>query len=212
MYKMVMFDVSSISTGYLAPEMLEGSVNLRDCEIALKQIDVYSFGLVIWELAMRCKDFYKTGEVPEYKSAYEDELGSCPNFDQMRNLVLQQSARPKFSDELNYDENLCIVRDICQDLWDHDPDARVSSNCVEDRLKQMSLSLIPADLSPKTARSFAVFIDETRMKDSLYYTSKIEDSEIELDNSTKAKSDSSQDRDVESIRIESVGGGDEHVS
>lgn len=190
--------------------MLEGSVNLRDCEIALKQIDVYSLGLVIWELAMRCKDFYKTGEVPEYKAAYEDELGSCPNFDQMRNLVLQQSARPKFSDELQYDENLSIVRDICQDLWDHDPDARVSSNCVEVRLKEMALSLVVQDdLTPNTARSFAVFIDETKMKDSLCYTSKIEDSEIELDNSTKVRSDSSQDKEFERIENNGV---DEHVS
>lgn len=192
--------------------MLEGSVNLRDCENALKQIDVYSLGLVIWELAMRCKDFYKTSDIPEYKAAYEDELGSCPNFDQMRNLVLQQNARPKFSDDLNNDENLCVVRDICQDLWDHDPDARVSSSCIEDRLQQLALALIPADLSPKTARSFAVFIDETRMKDSMYYTSKIEDSEIELDNSTRVRSESSKDKDFESIRIENVSSSDDRVS
>lgn len=191
--------------------MLEGSVNLRDCEIALKQIDVYSLGLVIWELAMRCKDFYKIEDIPEYRSAYEAELGSCPNFDQMRNLVLQQSARPKFSEtDLNFDDNLCLVRDICQDLWDHDPDARVSSSCVEDRMMEMALELVPADLSPTTSRPLAVFIEEMRMTD-FTYTSKIKDTDIELDNSTKLKAISSQDKDFECIRIENVSG-DDHVS
>ncbi|KAG8222924.1 hypothetical protein J437_LFUL000218, partial [Ladona fulva] len=43
---------------YMAPEVLEGAVNLRDCESSLKQIDVYALGLVLWETAMRCSDIY----------------------------------------------------------------------------------------------------------------------------------------------------------
>ncbi|XP_046399371.1 bone morphogenetic protein receptor type-2-like [Ischnura elegans] len=43
---------------YMAPEVLEGAVNLRDCESSLKQIDVYALGLVLWETAMRCTDLY----------------------------------------------------------------------------------------------------------------------------------------------------------
>ena len=44
---------------YLAPELLEGALNLRDCESALKQADVYALGLVIWELSRRCRDLYQ---------------------------------------------------------------------------------------------------------------------------------------------------------
>ncbi len=44
---------------YMAPEVLEGAVNLRDCESSLKQIDVYALGLCIWEVASRCSDFYQ---------------------------------------------------------------------------------------------------------------------------------------------------------
>lgn len=40
----------------MAPEVLEGAVNLRDPETALKQIDVYALGLVIWEILSRCVD------------------------------------------------------------------------------------------------------------------------------------------------------------
>ncbi len=44
---------------YMAPEVLEGAVNLRDCEASLKQIDVYSLGLVLWEIASRCSELYQ---------------------------------------------------------------------------------------------------------------------------------------------------------
>lgn len=43
---------------YMAPEVLEGAVNLRDCESALKQVDMYALGLVYWEIFMRCTDLF----------------------------------------------------------------------------------------------------------------------------------------------------------
>ena len=43
----------------MAPEVLEGAVNLRDCASSLKQIDVYALGLVLWEIASRCHDLYQ---------------------------------------------------------------------------------------------------------------------------------------------------------
>lgn len=42
----------------MAPEVLEGAVNLRDCESALKQVDMYALGLVYWETFMRCTDLF----------------------------------------------------------------------------------------------------------------------------------------------------------
>lgn len=42
----------------MAPEVLEGAVNLRDCEAALKQVDVYALGLLYWESFMRCADLF----------------------------------------------------------------------------------------------------------------------------------------------------------
>jgi len=64
----------------MAPEVLEGAVNLRDCESSLKQIDVYALGLVLWELATRCADLYQNGaQVAPYKAPFEAEIGK-PNF------------------------------------------------------------------------------------------------------------------------------------
>lgn len=65
----------------MAPEVLEGAVNLRDCESSLKQIDVYALGLVLWELASRCADFCMSNtEVPSYKMPFEAEIGNLSVF------------------------------------------------------------------------------------------------------------------------------------
>lgn len=50
------FQVGTIR--YMAPEVLEGAVNLRDCESALKQVDMYALGLIYWEIFMRCTDLF----------------------------------------------------------------------------------------------------------------------------------------------------------
>lgn len=44
---------------YMAPEVLEGSVNLYDCLMALTQVDIYALGLVFWEIGTRCHDLYQ---------------------------------------------------------------------------------------------------------------------------------------------------------
>ncbi|CRL08731.1 CLUMA_CG021245, isoform A [Clunio marinus] len=124
---------------YMAPEILEGAVNLRDCESSLKQIDVYSLGLVLWELCMRCQEFYPPEmTTPPYKAPYEAEIGIHPSFDQMRLLVLQHKARPLFPTCWGGGSAASASKEICEDLWDHDPDARLSSLCVEERLMEIA--------------------------------------------------------------------------
>lgn len=46
-----------------APELLEGAVNLKDCENALKQADVYSMALILWEVANSCGDLRVVDEL-----------------------------------------------------------------------------------------------------------------------------------------------------
>ena len=43
---------------YMAPEVMDGAVNLHDFEAALKQVDVYAMGLIMWEISMRCTDIF----------------------------------------------------------------------------------------------------------------------------------------------------------
>lgn len=53
---------------YMAPEVLGGAVNLRDCEAALKQVDVYALGLLYWESFRRCSHLF-----PGTTHAMQDE-------------------------------------------------------------------------------------------------------------------------------------------
>ncbi|KAI8497057.1 Bone morphogenetic protein receptor type-2 [Branchiostoma belcheri] len=63
---------------YMAPEVLEGAVNLRDFESALKQVDMYAVGLILWEIATRCQDLYMGQPVPDYMQPFQAELGQHP--------------------------------------------------------------------------------------------------------------------------------------
>uniref|UniRef100_A0A182M130 Serine/threonine-protein kinase receptor n=1 Tax=Anopheles culicifacies TaxID=139723 RepID=A0A182M130_9DIPT len=124
---------------YMAPEVLEGAVNLRDCESALKQIDVYTLALVLWELANRCEDFYPEGTaVPEYRAPYEEYVGSNPSFEQMQVLVSRNKARPSFPTHFGACLVTQIVRDTCEDCWDHDAEARLTAMCVQERLQEIA--------------------------------------------------------------------------
>ncbi|XP_049293645.1 bone morphogenetic protein receptor type-2 [Anopheles funestus] len=135
---------------YMAPEVLEGAVNLRDCESALKQIDVYTLALVLWELANRCEDFYPDGtSVPEYRAPYEEYVGSNPSFEQMQVLVSRNKARPSFPAHFGASLVTQIVRDTCEDCWDHDAEARLTAMCVQERLQEI------AQINP-SARSMPV--------------------------------------------------------
>ncbi|XP_031619655.1 activin receptor type-2B [Contarinia nasturtii] len=124
---------------YMAPEILEGAVNLRDCETALKQVDIYSLGLVLWELYSRCHEFYASDEpISAYKQPYEAEVGKTPSLEQMQILVSRQKVRPKFTCAWKRNVSAKIAKDTCEDCWDHDPDARLTALCVEERLREIS--------------------------------------------------------------------------
>ena len=57
----------------MAPEVLEGAINFqRD---AFLRIDMYAVGLVLWELASRCKA--ADGEEPSYTGG-QGGLRVCP--------------------------------------------------------------------------------------------------------------------------------------
>lgn len=123
---------------YMAPEVLEGALNLRDCESSLKQVDVYALGLILWEIATRCSDLYQGMNVPEYKMPYEAEVGVHPSTEQMQVLVARHKARPLFPD-IWKDSNPAVraLKETIEDCWDQDAEARLTAVCVEERLNEL---------------------------------------------------------------------------
>lgn len=132
------YELRSGLARYLAPEILDTSINLRPTESLLKQADVYSLGLILWEIASRCTDLYQGIDVPSYKLPYEHEIGLTPTLDQMRLLVNKHKARPLFPD-IWKDSNFAIrlLKETITECWDHEPDARLTSLCIDERISEL---------------------------------------------------------------------------
>ncbi|KAJ8684153.1 hypothetical protein QAD02_019945 [Eretmocerus hayati] len=123
---------------YMAPEVLEGAVNLRDCESSLKQIDVYAMGLILWEILSRCADIYIPGtEIPPYRLPFEKEIGLHPTFEQMQVLVSRNKARPLLEPNLVDKPGVRLIRETIEDCWDSDAEARLTALCIEERLTEL---------------------------------------------------------------------------
>uniref|UniRef100_A0AAY4AH68 receptor protein serine/threonine kinase n=1 Tax=Denticeps clupeoides TaxID=299321 RepID=A0AAY4AH68_9TELE len=133
--------ISEVGTvRYMSPEVLEGAVNLRDCEAALKQVDIYALGLLYWESFMRCSDLFPEEAVPEFQMAFQAEAGIHPSFEDMQMLVSRQKQRPKFPDP--WKENSLAVhslKETMEDCWDQDAEARLTAQCAEERLSELLL-------------------------------------------------------------------------
>lgn len=133
--------ISEVGTiRYMAPEVLEGAVNLRDCESALKQVDMYAIGLIYWETFMRCTDLFPGETVPEYQMAFQTEAGNHPSFEDMQVLVSREKQRPKFPEA--WKENSLAVRSLketMEDCWDQDAEARLTAQCAEERIAELLL-------------------------------------------------------------------------
>uniref|UniRef100_A0A3B4H792 receptor protein serine/threonine kinase n=1 Tax=Pundamilia nyererei TaxID=303518 RepID=A0A3B4H792_9CICH len=147
--------ISEVGTvRYMSPEVLGGALNLRDCESALKQVDVYALGLLYWESFRRCSDLFPGEAVPEYQLAFQAELGNHPSFEDMQSLVVREKHRPRFPEA--WKENSLLLRslkDTMEDCWDQDAEARLTAQCAEERLYELtllktgSLDFIPSCLS-----------------------------------------------------------------
>ncbi|XP_014662897.1 PREDICTED: serine/threonine-protein kinase par-1-like [Priapulus caudatus] len=135
--------VSLVDVGtvrYMAPEILEGAVNLRDCESSLKQIDVYALGLVLWETGMRCSDLFQGLELPEYQLPFQEEVGPHPSFEDMQDVVCRNKWRPRFPDVWK-DTNQAIrsLKETIEDCWDQDAEARLTALCVQERMLDLPI-------------------------------------------------------------------------
>ncbi|XP_035532133.1 bone morphogenetic protein receptor type-2-like [Morone saxatilis] len=133
--------ISEVGTvRYMAPEVLGGALNLRDCESALKQVDVYSLGLLYWESFRRCSHLFPDEAVPEFQLAFQAELGNHPSFEDMQILVAREKFRPRFPEA--WKENSLVLRSLketMEDCWDQDAEARLTAQCAEERLSELTL-------------------------------------------------------------------------
>ncbi|XP_074835857.1 anti-Muellerian hormone type-2 receptor [Carettochelys insculpta] len=123
---------------YMAPEILDDSLDLQDWGRALKQADVYSLGLVLWEILTRCSVLSPGCGVSPFQLAYETELGSSPTYGQLRRLAVDERRRPAIPNSWSGAGQVSIcLRELLEDCWDPDPEARLTAECTHQRLQRL---------------------------------------------------------------------------
>nr|XP_043880991.1 bone morphogenetic protein receptor type-2-like [Solea senegalensis] len=132
---------------YMAPEILDGAVDLRSSS-CFKQGDIYALGLLLWEIWMRCSALFAGGNVPQHLLPYESELEGNVTLESLIMHVITREKRPSIPKHWELLPQGSALQELLSDCWEFDPDARVTAQCVADRLDslQSTMTLFPPDL------------------------------------------------------------------
>lgn len=118
---------------YMAPEVLESRINLENIE-SFKQTDVYSMALVLWEITSRCNAI---GEVKDYEPPFGSKVREHPCVESMKDNVLRDRGRPEIPNNWMKHQGVAMVCATINECWDHDPEARLTAQCVAERFSEM---------------------------------------------------------------------------
>ncbi|XP_051631377.1 LOW QUALITY PROTEIN: anti-Muellerian hormone type-2 receptor [Manacus candei] len=142
---------------YLAPEILDESLDLRAWGRALRQADVYALALLLWEILSRCQALSPGAPVPAFQLAYEAELGSNPTGAQLRRLAADERRRPLIPPAWHQAPQCGggwshspggALPELLEDCWDPDPEARLSAERALQRLQCLAAGPAPPPGDP----------------------------------------------------------------
>lgn len=118
---------------YMAPEVLESRINLENME-SFKQADVYSMALVLWEITSRCNAI---GDVKDYEPPFGSKVREHPCVESMKDNVLRDKGRPEMYNSWLNHQGIQLVCETITECWDHDPEARLTAQCVAERFHEI---------------------------------------------------------------------------
>uniref|UniRef100_A0A5F9CCD3 receptor protein serine/threonine kinase n=1 Tax=Oryctolagus cuniculus TaxID=9986 RepID=A0A5F9CCD3_RABIT len=118
---------------YMAPEMLDDTMNVNIFE-SFKRADIYSVGLVYWEIARRCS---VGGIVEEYQLPYYDMVPSDPSIEEMRKVVCDQNLRPSIPNQWQSCEALRVMGRIMRECWYANGAARLTALRIKKTISQL---------------------------------------------------------------------------
>ncbi|XP_073730724.1 bone morphogenetic protein receptor, type IBb isoform X2 [Misgurnus anguillicaudatus] len=121
---------------YMAPEVLDESLNRSHFQSYI-MADMYSFGLILWEMARRCSS---AGIVDEYQLPYHDLVPTDPSYEDMREVVCIKGQRPSLVKRWIGDECLQQMAKLMTECWAHNPASRLTALRVKKTLCRMSKS------------------------------------------------------------------------
>ncbi|KAM9455257.1 bone morphogenetic protein receptor, type IBb isoform 2-T3 [Clarias gariepinus] len=121
---------------YMPPEVLDETLNRNHFQSYI-MADMYSFGLILWEIARRC---VSGGIVEEYQLPYHDQVPTDPSYEDMRDVVCIKRQRPSFANRWTSDECLRQMGKLMSECWAHNPGSRLTALRVKKTLAKMSES------------------------------------------------------------------------
>lgn len=128
---------------YMSPEMLDGAADFS--VEAFKAMDVYSMGLVMWEVISRTQ-LSPSDEVPDYKAPY-DWLGPDPTLCDLRRTVSGIKGRPQWRPEVLAHGFMKDVVKVVVDMWDTEGSSRTTSGFVFSKMWSLVMNGIDIDRS-----------------------------------------------------------------
>lgn len=112
---------------YMPPEVLDERLDVANFE-AFKTADVYSLGLVLWELCRRCASGGCASRAEPYALPYHDRVPSDPSFEDMHAVVVVERARPIVPSRWKEASGaLSTVAALLPECWHHNPPVRLTA-------------------------------------------------------------------------------------
>ncbi|CAH2104044.1 unnamed protein product [Euphydryas editha] len=117
---------------YMAPEVLDESMDSRQFD-PYKRSDVYSLGLVLWEMARRCGC-----ASDEYQPPYYECVPPDPTLDDMRRVVCLERRRPVLPNRWHSDPVLSAISKVMKECWYQNPAARLTALRIKKTLANIA--------------------------------------------------------------------------
>ncbi|XP_075036941.1 activin receptor type-1 [Mixophyes fleayi] len=122
---------------YMAPEVLDETIQV-DCFDSYKRVDIYAFGLVLWEVARR---MVSNGIVEDYKPPFYDVVPNDPSFEDMKKVVCVDQQRPNIPNRWFSDPTLTSLAKLMKECWYQNPSARLTALRIKKTLTKIDNSL-----------------------------------------------------------------------
>ncbi|XP_072945244.1 bone morphogenetic protein receptor type-1B isoform X2 [Epargyreus clarus] len=118
---------------YMAPEVLDERLDVTNFE-AFKMADMYSFGLVLWEMCRRCAAGGRAVAAEAYALPYHDRVPPDPSFEDMHAAVVARGERPAVPARWRAAEPLATLAGAMAECWHANPPVRLTALRVKKTL------------------------------------------------------------------------------